>query len=69
MIKFKKISNVKVITIIRPADKMAYLFKVDQLTKKSKNEKIIDKTPINSKLYSISHIAKDGLQIILIQNK
>jgi hypothetical protein len=67
--KFKKISKVNVITTTRPLDSIAYLFCVTQPTKNSKIEKVIDKIPINNKLYSISQIASDGAQTIFTQNK
>lgn len=54
---------------MRPLDRIAYLFKLVQLTKNNKREKQIDKTPINNKLYSISQIAKDGPHIKFSQNK
>lgn len=69
IIKFKKISKVNVVTIILPADKIAYLFNVDQLTKNKSNENRIESSPINNRLYSISQIANDGPQIIFNQNK
>lgn len=50
-------------------DSIAYLFLLTHPTKNIKNEKNIDKTPINRRLYSTSHTAKLGAQIKLIQNK
>jgi hypothetical protein len=50
-------------------DNTAYLLRVTQPTKNIRKEKNIDKTPIKSKLYSISQTAKLGAQIKLIQNK
>ena len=48
---------------------IAYLLLLVQPTKNIKKEKIIDSIDINNKLYSISQIAKLGLQIRFIQNK
>ena len=64
-----KTSRFKLITKTRVDDIIANLFLVDQPTKNIKREKNILKTPIKSKLYSISHIDKFGNQIKLIQNK
>ena len=67
--KFKKISKFNVVTSTRVEDITAYLFFVIHPTKNIKNEKNMDKTPINNKLYSISQTATLGDHIKLIQNK
>lgn len=54
---------------ILPAAKTEYLFWLIQLIKNNKIVKHVDNIPKNNKLYSISHIAIDGAQIKLIQNK
>ena len=68
-IKFKKISRLRVTTITRFEDKIAYLFFESHPIKNKSKEKNKDKIPIKSKLYSISQSAKLGPQIRLIQNK
>ena len=69
MKKFNKTSKFKVTIKTLVEESIAYLFFVIQPTKNIKNEKNIDKTPINNKLYSISQTAKLGPQIILTQKR
>jgi hypothetical protein len=67
--KFIKTSRFRVVTNTRVDDIIANLFLVDHPTKNIKREKNILRTPIKSKLYSISQIDKFGNQIKFIQNK
>ena len=64
-----KTSRFKVVTKTRVDEIIEYLFLVTQPTKKIKNEKNIEKTPVKSKLYSISQIDKLGNHNKFIQNK
>ncbi len=68
-IKFRKTSKFKVVIKTRVDDKIAYLFLLTQPTVNIRKEKNIAKTPINNRLYSISHIAKFGAHIRFNQNK
>ena len=67
--KFINTSKFNVVTKTLPEDNIANLFLLIQPTKNIRNEKNIDNTPINNKLYSISQIAKFGPQIKLTQNR
>lgn len=69
MKKFKKTSKFRVVTRTLVEERTAYLFFVTQPTRNIKKEKNIDKTPIKSKLYSISQTAKFGPQTRFIQKR
>jgi len=68
-IKFKNISKLKLINIIRLEANIEYLFLLPQPTKNNSIVKTVDITPINKILYSISNKLRFGPQIKLIQNK
>lgn len=67
--KFKKISKLKLIKIIRFEAKIEYLFLLAHPTKNNKNVNKIESIDINSMLYSISKNVRFGPQIKLTQNK
>ena len=67
--KFRKTSKFRVVTKTLVEDIIEYLFLVTQPTKKIKKEKNMEKTPVKSKLYSISQIDKLGSHNKFTQNK
>jgi hypothetical protein len=64
-----KNSKFNVVTKTSDDEIIEYLFLVTQPTKKIKKEKNMEKTPVKSKLYSISQIDKLGNHSRFIQNK
>ena len=68
-IKFKKISKLKLIIIIRLDANIEYLFLLPQPTKNNNIVKTVDMTPINNMLYSISNKLRLGPHIRLIQKR
>lgn len=67
--KFKKISKLKLISVIRFEAKIEYLFLLLHPTKNNKNVNSVETIVINKILYSISNKLKLGPHIKFIQNK